>query len=85
MLKSIDLMQQHTFDALIQEEEQRFNKSKKEEVIPIRYNLLHLLIIEMVKRMKSLNKELKILNHQFIISLNKKLQLKVLECLEELS
>jgi hypothetical protein len=27
-------MQQHNFDTLIQEEEQKFNKSKREEVVP---------------------------------------------------
>jgi hypothetical protein len=27
-------MQQHDFDALIHEEEHRFNKSKREEVVP---------------------------------------------------
>ncbi len=31
--KSIDMLQQHTFDALIQEEEQKLNNSKR-EVVP---------------------------------------------------
>ncbi len=36
MLESIDLMQQHDFNVLIQEEEQRFNKSESEDVV-LRY------------------------------------------------
>jgi len=44
-----------------------------------------LLTIEKVKRMMSLNKELKILNPQFIRLLNNKLQLRVSEYLEELN
>jgi hypothetical protein len=34
VLKSTYLMQQHNFNILIQKEEQRFDKSKKEEIIP---------------------------------------------------
>ncbi len=34
MVESTNLMQQHNFDTLIQEEEQKFNKSKREEVVP---------------------------------------------------
>jgi hypothetical protein len=48
-------------------------------------DLFHLLIIEMVKKMKSLNKELRILNYLFFMLLNKKSQLRILECLEKLS
>ncbi len=33
MLESTNLMQQHTFDALIQEEEQRLNRLEREEII----------------------------------------------------
>jgi len=42
VIDSIDLMQQHTFDALIQEEEERFNRLKREEVVP-RYKFASLL------------------------------------------
>ncbi len=34
VLESIDLMQQHTSNVLIQEKEQIRNKSEKEEVVP---------------------------------------------------
>jgi hypothetical protein len=34
MLKSIDMMQQHDSHTLIQEEQRRFNRSKREEVVP---------------------------------------------------
>ncbi len=34
MLESTNLMQQQTFDALIQEEEERLNRLKKEEIVP---------------------------------------------------
>jgi hypothetical protein len=33
MLELVDMMQQHDFDVLIQEEYQRFNKSKREKVV----------------------------------------------------
>jgi hypothetical protein len=36
VLESKDLMQQHDYDVLIQEEQQRLNMSKKEEVL-LRY------------------------------------------------
>jgi hypothetical protein len=36
VLELIDLMQQHDSNALIQEEEQRFNKSESEKVV-LRY------------------------------------------------
>ncbi len=39
MLESIDLMQQHTSDALIQKEKQRFNSSEREEVV-LRYKFV---------------------------------------------
>jgi len=41
VLGSIDLMQQHNFDTLIQEEEQRLNKSEREEIVP-RYKFVSL-------------------------------------------
>jgi hypothetical protein len=34
MLESIDLMQKHNSDVLIQEEDQRFNRLEREEVMP---------------------------------------------------
>jgi hypothetical protein len=34
VLELVDMMQQHTFDVLIQEEEERLNMSKREEVVP---------------------------------------------------
>ncbi len=34
VLELVDLMQQYTFDVLIQEEEERLNMSKREEVVP---------------------------------------------------
>ncbi len=34
MLESTNLMQQHNFDVLIQEEEHRLNRLEKEEMVP---------------------------------------------------
>jgi len=34
VLESTDLMQQHNFDTLIQEEKQRLNRLEREEVVP---------------------------------------------------
>jgi hypothetical protein len=80
-------MQQHDFDALIHEEEQRFNMSEREEVVPSYKSTSPPYYREDRRniRMKSLNKRLKILNLQFIMWLNKKLQFMVSKCLEELS
>ncbi len=61
VLKSLGLMQQPNFDALMYDEH-RFNRSKREEVVP-KYKSASF-IIERTMRMKSLNKELKILNLQ---------------------
>jgi len=33
-LESIGIVQQHNYNALIQEEKQKINKSKREEVVP---------------------------------------------------
>jgi hypothetical protein len=57
--------------------------SKKKKVVL--KDQFHLLIIERTMRMKSLNKKFKILNFRFIMWLNKKLQLKVSDNLEELN
>jgi hypothetical protein len=54
--------------------------SKREEIVQ-GTNLLHLLIIETFKKVKSLNKELRSLNLRFIMLLNKNPQLRVLKCL----
>jgi hypothetical protein len=77
-------MQQHDFNAPIHGKEQRFNKSKREEVIPS-INMFHHLTIKKNMRMKSLKKELIILNLIFIMWLSKKLQLKALECPKDLN
>jgi hypothetical protein len=55
VLELVDLMKQDTSNVLIQEEEQRLNMSKREEVVP-RYRSASLFIIEIVRKMKSLNK-----------------------------
>ncbi len=34
MLESVDLMQQHDSDVIIQKEQHRFNRSEREEVVP---------------------------------------------------
>ncbi len=39
MVESTNLMQQHNFDTLIRKEEQKFNKSEREEVVP-RYGFI---------------------------------------------
>ncbi len=78
-------MQQQNSNVLMYEEKQRFNMSKREEIVP-RYILASLLTIdEENMRMKSLKKELKILNLKFIMWLNNNSQLKAFECPEELN
>jgi len=68
-------MQQHNSNVLIQKEEQIFNKLKREEVVP-RYRSTSSFYYRKVRRMKSLNKKLKILNLQFIMLLSKKPELR---------
>jgi len=48
-------------------------------------DFIHLFNIQKARKMNSLNKELKILNLQFIMLLSKKLQLRVLKAPKELN
>jgi hypothetical protein len=60
-MESTCLMQQHNFYVLIQEEEQRLNRSKREEVIP-RYIFASPPYYQEDHENEDLNKKIKILN-----------------------